>query len=132
MDEFAALNEAGQFRDLLLQSRQALMPTVISTQIIPDSLELRGAALGAGLIIAHRLAGDDAEQMASQFGTHNTWKDTIQHDFMGGPTGLMSIREVKEFNQHPDDFRELPRGRTAIRAVSSNRRAVVQIYPMQQ
>jgi hypothetical protein len=132
MDEFAALNEAGQFRDLLLQSRQALLPTVISTQILPESVDLRGAALGAGLIIAHRLAGDDAEQMASQFGTHNAWKDTIQHDFMGGPTGMMSIREVKEFNHHPDDFRELPRGRTAVRSVTTDRRAIVQIYPMSQ
>jgi hypothetical protein len=132
MDEFAALNEAGQFRDLLLQSRQAFMPTVLSTQILPESLDLRGAALGAGLIIAHRLAGDDPKAMAEQFGTHNAWKDTIQHDFMHGPTGMMSIREVKEFNQHPDDFRELPRGRTAIRSVTTDRRAVVQIYRMSE
>jgi hypothetical protein len=130
MDEFAALNEAGQFRDLLLQSRQALMPTVISTQIIPESLELRQAALGAGLIIAHRLAGDDAEDMAAQFGTHNAWKDTVQHDFNKGTTGMMSLREVREFNRHPDEFRELPRGRAAVRCVSTDRRAIVQIYPM--
>jgi hypothetical protein len=128
MDEFAALNEARQFRDLLLQARQALLPTVIATQILPESPELLGAAMGAGLIIAHRLAGEDAEAMANQFGTRVTWKETVQHDVNKGATGLLSIREVNEFNIHPDHFRQLHRGRAAVRSVSTDRRAIVQVY----
>jgi hypothetical protein len=128
MDEFAALNEARQFRDLLLQARQALLPTVIATQILPESADLLGAAMGSGLIIAHRLAGDDAEAMANQFGTRVTWKETIQHDVNKGATGLLSIREVNEFNVHPDHFRQLHRGRAAVRSVSTDRRAILQIY----
>lgn len=46
-DEFAALNEADQLADLLLQARQALMPTVISTQYLPVTTSLRKACLGA-------------------------------------------------------------------------------------
>jgi hypothetical protein len=130
MDEFAALNEARQFRDLLLQARQALMPTVIATQLLPEAADLLGAAMGAGLIIAHRLAGEDAETMATQFGTHPAWKETVQHDVNKGATGLLSIREVNEFNVHPDHFRQLHRGRAAVRTVSTDRRAIVQIYRM--
>lgn len=132
MDEFAALNEARQFRDLLLQARQALMPTVIATQLVPESGDLKGAAMGAGLIIAHRVAGDDAEAMATQFGTHVAWKETIQHDAQEGATGLMSIRQVNEFNVHPDHFRQLRRGRAAVHSVSTDRTAIVQVYQMKE
>jgi hypothetical protein len=50
-DEFAALDEAEQLADLLLQARQARMPVVISTQYLPETTSLRKARLGAGLSI---------------------------------------------------------------------------------
>jgi len=56
-DEFAALREAEQIVDLLLQARQARFSVVVSTQYLP----VLKACLGSGLIIAHRLESDDAE-----------------------------------------------------------------------
>jgi hypothetical protein len=50
-----------QLVDFLLQSRQAQMPTMIATQYLPESLALRKACLGAGLILAHRVESDDAQ-----------------------------------------------------------------------
>ena len=127
IDEFAALREAEQFLDLLLQAREALMPTVISTQFIPKSDGLREAALGAGLILAHRLTNEDAKVMAEQFGTRKTFKTTAQYG-EEGPTGLGSGREVDEFHIHPNELRDMPRGHVALRSLHGRRRCVARIY----
>ena len=50
-DEFAALREATQITDLLLQARQAKMPCVISTQYVPEATPIKKAALQAGLLL---------------------------------------------------------------------------------
>ena len=69
IDEFAALKDAKQIIDLLLQARQAKLPLVLSTQLLPQDPDLRSAVLQAGLLIAHRLQAADAEEIAAQFGT---------------------------------------------------------------
>ena len=127
IDEFAALREAEQFVDLLLQARQARMPSVLSTQYVPETLKIRKAALEAGLIIAHRLETEDAQLVAAQFGTRKVWNDTVQMS-PEGASGWGSARRVDEYNVHPNDLRDMKRGYAALRSVPGGRRAIVQVY----
>lgn len=126
VDEFAALREAEQFVDALLQARQARMSFVLSTQYIPETESIRKAALSAGLLIAHRLESADAKDVSEQFGTKPHWEDVVQ---IGpeGPTGLSSVRLVDVFRVHPNALRDMQRGFAAIRSVRRQRRAIVQI-----
>jgi hypothetical protein len=127
-DEFAALREADQLSDLLLQAREALMPTVISTQYIPVTVSLRKACLGAGLLIVHRLEAEDAELMAEQFGTRRATEVTHQVDYGTGFSEKGSIRRVDAFNIHPNELRNLRAGQVAIKSVPKQRYTIVQVY----
>ncbi len=117
LDEFAALREAPQIVDLLLQARQALLQVVVSTQYLPEDIAVRKACLSAGLIIAHRVEGEDAEVIAGQYGTRATFKTTLQWSRETGQSDQGSWREVDEYRIHPNVLRELPVGRAAIRSV---------------
>jgi hypothetical protein len=130
-DEFAALREAEQVVDLLLQARQAHMPAVVSTQYIPEKLNIRQAVLQAGLIIAHRLEASDAETIAAQFGTRQKFDYTVQTD-RAGPTGLGSVHRVDVYNVHPNALRDMKRGYAAVRFVVRDDAAIVQVYPLWQ
>ncbi|HEV3189797.1 MAG TPA: hypothetical protein VGY54_04830 [Polyangiaceae bacterium] len=127
-DEFAALNEATQLVDLLLQARQALMPTVISTQYLPENLPLRKAVLGAGLLIAHRVEGEDAEAIANQFGTRRGGELTSQVDFETGFSEKGSLRRVEKYNVHPNELRTFKTGQAALKSVPQGRYSIVRIY----
>ncbi|HEX5309263.1 MAG TPA: hypothetical protein VFW38_09320 [Solirubrobacteraceae bacterium] len=127
-DEFAALREADQLSDLLLQAREALMPTVISTQYIPVTVSLRKACLGAGLLIVHRLEAEDAELIAAQFGTRRATEVTHQVDYGTGFSEKGSIRRVERFNVHPNELRNLRPGQVAIKSVPKQRYTIVQVY----
>ena len=129
-DEFAALREAEQVVDLLLQARQAQMPAVVSTQYIPEKLNIRQAVLQAGLIIAHRLEATDAETIAAQFGTRRKFDYTVQIDQRVGPTGLGSVHRVDAYNVHPNDLRDMKRGYAAVRSVFRDESSIVQVYPL--
>ena len=126
-DEFAALKEADQITDLLLQARQAEMPVLLSTQFLPESIPIRKAALSAGLLIAHRLESQDAEDVAAQFGTRNRWKVTYQTNWETGETEKGSIRTVDEFVIHPNVIRRLAVGQAAVRSVPTARHCIVQV-----
>ena len=126
-DEFAALDEAQQLVDLLLQARQALMPTVVSTQYLPESVPLRRALLGAGLLIAHRVEGEDAEAIANQFGTRRTSEVTHQVDYETGYTQKGSIRRVEEYHVHPNQLRTFLTGQTAVKSVARRRYSIVRV-----
>jgi hypothetical protein len=126
-DEFAALNEAEQLADLLLQARQALMPTVISTQFIPETTALRKACLGAGLLIVHRVEAEDAEAIAAQFGTRRSSEVTHQVDYETGFSEKGSIRRVDKFNVHPNELRNFQTGQAAIKSVRKQRYTIVRI-----
>jgi hypothetical protein len=128
-DEFAALREAGQITDLLLQARQAAMAVVLSTQFLPQDVPIRKAALSAGLLVAHRLESQDAEDVAGQFGTHKTWKVTQQIDWESGTSQKGSVRDVDEYNVHPNSLRTFPTGTAAIRSVTTDRTAIVNVIP---
>src|ERR1019366_6586145 len=127
IDEFAALKDAKQIIDLLLQARQAKLPLVLSTQLLPQDPELRSAVLQAGLLIAHRLQAADAEEIAAQFGTRSTWKVTHQIDWETAETAKGTIRDVDEYVVHPNTLRQLPQGTAAVRSVPTARWGIVEV-----
>jgi hypothetical protein len=110
-DEFAALREAEQITDLLLQARQAKMAVLLSTQYLPEAIPIRKAVLSAGLLVVHRLEAKDAEEIAAQFGTRPTWKVIHQIDWETGTAAKGSMRDVEEHVVHRNTFRRLPVGR---------------------
>jgi hypothetical protein len=126
-DEFAALDEADQLVDLLLQARQALMPIVVSTQYLPESVPLRRSVLGAGLLIAHRVEGEDAEAIANQFGTRRASEVTHQVDYETGYSEKGSIRRVEEYNVHPNQLRTFTTGQAAVKSVARRRYSIVRV-----
>lgn len=127
LDEFAALREATQIMDFLLQAREAKAPAVVATQFVPKDDSIRSAVMGAGILIVHRLEAEDADKMAAQFGTHSAPMLTAQVDYETGTSEKGSVRTVEEFNIHPNDLKELPVGSAAIYARPTMRRAVVRI-----
>lgn len=130
-DEFAALREAGQITDLLLQARQAEMPIILSTQYLPEAIPIRKAALQAGLLVIHRQEAADAEDIAAQFGTRPAWKVTHQVEWETGKTEKGSIRDIEEYNVHPNTLRRLAVGEVAVRSVPTDRHALVRVYPVE-
>jgi len=116
-DEFAALNEAEQLVDLVLQAREARIVTVASSQFLPKSTPLRKALLGSGVIIAHRVEGDDAEALATQFGTTATVEMTPTVDLVTGLATRGSFRRRQGFTIPPNQLRELGPGQVALRVV---------------
>jgi hypothetical protein len=131
-DEFAALREAGQITDLLLQARQADMPIILSTQYLPEAIPIRKAALQAGLLVIHRLEAKDAEDVAAQFGTRSAWKVTHQIEWETGRTEKGSIRDIEEYNVHPNTLRRLAVGEVAVRSVPTDRHALVRVIPVER
>ncbi|GEM_PF-1581882 len=129
-DEFAALPEADQIVDLLLQAREGLLPTLVSTQYIPETTNIRQAVLQAGLIVAHRIEAADAEVIAAQFGTRMRWEASIQIEQSMGPTGMASAREQNSYHVNPNELRELRTGYVAVRSVFRSRPAIVQVEPV--
>ena len=128
-DEFAALREAEQLNDLLLQAREALMPTVIATQSIPLAPNLSRAALNAGLMICHRIESGDAQALADQFGTRTKNEVTQQIDWKTGFSEKGSARRVDAFNVHPNELRTFGIGVTAVKSTIQGRYSIVEIYP---
>lgn len=131
-DEFAALREAGQITDLLLQARQADMSIILSTQYLPEAIPIRKAALQAGLLVIHRLEAKDAEDVAAQFGTRSAWKVTHQIEWETGKTEKGSIRDIEEYNVHPNTLRRLAVGEVAVRSVPTDRHALVRVIPVEK
>jgi hypothetical protein len=127
-DEFTALRDAPQIRDLLLQSRQASMPTIVVQQYLPQDPEIRAAVLQAGILMSHRVSADDAEALANELGTRTVPMLTSQVDFATGETAKGSVRRVEEYRIHPNLFRDLPVGQAVVFARPSERRSIVRIY----
>lgn len=126
-DEFAALREATQIVDLLLQARQARAPLVVATQYLPEEVPIRRPVLSAGLLIVHRLEAEDSELVASQFGTHTTPALTAQVDYESGTSEKGSVRWVEEYDMHPNVIKDLPVGIAAVLSRSSRRKSLVRI-----
>lgn len=130
IDEFAALKDAKQIIDLLLQARQAALPLVLATQYVPQDPDLAKALFQSGLLIVHRLVQQDAEAMAAQFGTRSEWKVTYQTDWQSGTTEKGSIRDVQGYVIHPNVLRTLPQGVAAVRSIQTNRTETVAVFPV--
>jgi len=126
-DEFTALREAPQIRDLLLQARQALMPTVVAQQYLPLDPEIRAAVLQSGVLVCHRVNAEDAEALANELGTRKVPYLTSQVDFDSGEVDKGSVRPVDEYRIHPNVLRELDVGQAVVYARHSHRRAIVRI-----
>ncbi len=119
LDEFAALKEAQQLNDLLLQAREAGIACVVCTQFLPPAAEaplLRNALMAAGVFIAHQCGPEDADPVATLFGTETRLDPTHQIDYQTGYSEKGSVRQVHEYTVHPDLLRSLPRGKVAVRA----------------
>ncbi len=127
-DEFAALREATQIVDLLLQARQAKAPLAIATQFLPEEPAIRKPVMAAGVLIVHRLEAEDAEKIAADFGTRTSTALTAQLDYETGESQKGSVRWVEEFNVHPNELKELPIGMAAVLARRGTRRALVKIH----
>jgi hypothetical protein len=127
-DEFAALREAPQVVDLLLQARQARVSVLIATQFLPEAPAIRKPALSSGVLIAHRLDADDAEAIASQFGTRSVPVLTAQVDYETGTSRVGSVRMAEEFFVHPNVIKALPAGRAAVISRASGHKGVVAIH----
>jgi hypothetical protein len=128
-DEFAALREASQLTDFLLQARQALMPAVISTQFLPEEDQLRKACMSAGLLLIHRVEAEDAEAIAAQFGTRTATDITHQIDYASGYSEKGSARRVDKYNVHPNEIRNLDVGQVAFKSVPQKKYTIARIYP---
>jgi hypothetical protein len=128
IDEYAALREAQQIVDLLLQARAARMPIVVASQFIPEERLIRIPILQSGVLICHRLGAEDSEIVAAEFGTRAMPRVTAQVDYETGESAKGSIRTVQEFNMHPDVLRELQPGAAAVYARRTMRRSVVHVH----
>jgi TraM recognition site of TraD and TraG len=128
LDEFAALGEPDQILDLMRQAREARVSIVVSTQHMPVGEELQSACLGAGLLIAHRVAAPDAELIAAQFGTRSASDVTHQIDYETGSAPKGSIRRVDKFHVHPNELREFEPGQAAFKSAARRRYTIVQIF----
>jgi Type IV secretion-system coupling protein DNA-binding domain len=128
-DEFAALREAQQIVDLLLQARQARAPLVVATQYLPEEVAIRKPVLSAGVLIIHRLEAEDADLVAAQFGTHSTTAVTAQLDYQTGWNDKGSVRWGEEYDMHPNILKELPVGMAAVFARRTRRKSLVRIAP---
>lgn len=132
IDEFGALNEPTQIIDLILQGREAGITTVASTQFLPKTPALLHALLGAGVVMAHRVASPDAEVLASQFGTVPSMDVATQVDYQTGEVTRGTVRRGQTYAIAPDRFRNLSPGHVALRvarAVPSLRHRIVRISP---
>jgi hypothetical protein len=127
-DEFAALREADQLSDLLRQARQALMPVVVSTQYIPETVDLRKSVLGAGLLLCHRVESEDANALAEALGTWTRTELTNQLDFETGYTQKGTIKQVEAYSVHPNVLRSFTTGYVAARSITTKRHAIVQVH----
>ena len=122
------LDDPRQVVDLLLQARQARAPLVISTQYLPQDPAIRKPILSAGVLIAHRVEAEDAEVIASQFGTHTTTALTAQVDYNEGTSEKGTVRWVEEYNVHPNVLKDLPVGMAAVFARRTKRRQLVRVH----
>jgi len=104
------------------------MPTVVSTQYIPETVALRKSVLGAGLLVCHRLDSEDAEAIAAEFGTHPKTEVTHQTDFETGFSEKGSFRTVDAFNVHPNQLRDFKTGYVAVRSAAGGRHGIVQVH----
>lgn len=119
IDEFADLAQEDfiAFQD---RARSAKMSIVIAHQEICDlqriSPEFAGRLMGntSTLYAFLQKRPESAELISAMAGTKKSWKETVQSEKFFGidiPTGTKSLREVEEFNIHPNLVKSLRVGK---------------------
>ena len=112
-DEFSAF--AGeQVLNLVNMGRGYGAHTILGTQGLADLGKIKDQLLNnANTIMAHRLNGNDAEEISKWIGTKDGYNLTAQIEtgqIGSNSNGMGSVRKVKEFHFHPDEIKELPTG----------------------
>lgn len=128
VDEVPAL-QSDMLALLLLQSRSALVSVATGSQILGDDPVLRGALLGAGVIIAHTLAAPDAPLVAEVWGTHPRISLTKRLS-PGGVTGDGTATTSEAYRFHPNLLRRLNVGTAAVSVDGGRRSMLVAITPI--
>lgn len=118
IDEFADLAQE-DFLGFLDRARSSKMSIVLAHQELSDLLkvsqEFAGRLMGntSTLYAFLQKRPESAEMIASTAGTHKAWKETIQTErllFFNVNSGKKSLREVEEFNIHPNQIKTLKVG----------------------
>lgn len=126
LDEFAALDDPTQVNDLLRQAREARVGAVVSTQQLPDSRtasSLRGALLGAGLLITHRVGAGDAEAVAQAIGSVRGVR--VTRSFEGGEeVGRRSVQTLDRPLVDPNLLKRLRTGEAVVLSAAGDDRRV--------
>lgn len=119
IDEFADLAQE-DFIGFLDRARSSKISIIIAHQEICDLLkispEFAGRLMGntATLYAFLQKRPESAELISAIAGTKKTWKETLRSEkllFFDLPTGDKSLREVEEFNVHPNTVKSLQVGR---------------------
>ena len=119
IDEFADL-ATEDFISFLDRARSASMSIVVAHQEICDleriSPEFAGRLMGntSTLYAFLQKRPESAEMISSMAGTRKAWKETLQSERFFGidiATGGKSLREVEEFNIHPNIIKSLRVGK---------------------
>lgn len=119
LDEFGSL-ACHAFLELIAKARSAGMALHFSHQSLGD-LKAAGDTFASQVndnsstkIVMRVYDPETAETVAKTFGTHHNTKSTRQVVLgaMGGQsvTGVMSVRDVREFRADPDQIKSLPTG----------------------
>ncbi|MBS1972681.1 MAG: DUF853 family protein [Bdellovibrionales bacterium] len=115
IDEFADLAQE-DFIGFLDRARSSKISIVVSHQEICDLLrispEFAGRLMGntSTLYAFLQKRPESAELISSMAGTKKSWKETMQSSkvlWWDLPTGNKSLREVEEFNIHPNIIKSL-------------------------
>lgn len=122
IDEFADLAQE-DFIGFLDRARSSKMSIIVAHQEICDLLrispEFAGRLMGntSTLYAFLQKRPESAEMISSMAGTRKAWKETVQSQklfFIDIPTGGKSLREVEEFNIHPNVIKSLTVGKCVV------------------
>lgn len=120
-DEFAALREAEQIEDLLLQAREAGVSAVLSSQLLPEGRDLRRTMLAAGLLVSHAVGASDAQEIARSLGMRRKMeysRTSSEEREPGEETerrSSITSRGVDKFEVEPDEITRYGVGVAAVR-----------------
>jgi len=139
IDEFADLAQE-DFISFLDRARSSKMSVVVAHQEICDleriSSEFAGRLMGntSTLYAFLQKRPESAEIISGMAGTKKAWKETIQSEKFFGidiATGGKSLREVEEFNIHPNILKSLRVGKcVCIKKYPQSRAYLVEVNPL--
>jgi len=134
VDEFATLREAGQLVDLLLQSREARLSLVVSSQYLPRLPALRNALLGSGVLVVHQVgSAEEADLLARTLGTRAAVEvsQQIVGSSPGRRTHSRTLRGGLAYLAPPDELQRLAIGQAVVSVRHGEQRlAVVDVTPL--